>query len=49
MLLALLVASISDISMTLTDTDVKYLLLYFEQNYGLTSEKKMTAVAGGKL
>ena len=25
----------------LTDTDVKYLLLYFEQNYGLTSEKKM--------
>ncbi len=24
----------------LTDTDVKYLLLYFEQNYGLTSEKK---------
>ena len=27
----------------LTDTDVKYLLLYFEQNYGLTSEKKLTA------
>ena len=27
----------------LPDTDVKYLLLYFEQNYGLTSEKKMTA------
>ena len=25
----------------LTDTDVKYLLLYFEQNYGLTSEKKL--------
>ena len=25
----------------LTDTDVKYLLLYFEQTYGLTSEKKM--------
>ena len=24
----------------LTDTDVKYLLLYFEQTYGLTSEKK---------
>ena len=23
--------------------DVKYLLLYFEQTYGLTSEKKMTA------
>ena len=22
---------------------MKYLLLYFEQNYGLTSEKKMTA------
>lgn len=30
----------------LTDTDVKYLLLYFEQNYGLTSEKKlMTALS----
>lgn len=27
----------------LTDTDVKYLLFYFEQNYGLTSEKKITA------
>ena len=27
----------------LTDTDVKYLLLYFEQNYSLTSEKKMLA------
>lgn len=27
----------------LMDTDVKYLLLYFEQTYGLTSEKKMTA------
>ena len=27
----------------LTDTDVKYLLLYFEQNYELTSEKKITA------
>ena len=27
----------------LTDTDVKYLLLYFEQNYGLTSEKKLMA------
>lgn len=25
---------------TLTDTDVKYLLLYFERNYELTSEKK---------
>ncbi len=27
----------------LTDTDVKYLLLYFEQHYGLTSEKKLMA------
>ena len=27
----------------LTDTDVKYLLLYFEQNYGLISEKKLMA------
>jgi len=27
----------------LTDTDVKYLLLYFEQNYGLTSENKLMA------
>ena len=27
----------------LTDTDVKYLLLYFEKNYGLTSEKKLMA------
>lgn len=27
----------------LTDTDVNYLLLYFEKNYGLTSEKKMMA------
>ena len=26
---------------TLTDTDVKYLLLYLEENYGLTSEKKL--------
>ena len=25
----------------LTDTDINYLLLYFEQNYGLTSEKKL--------
>lgn len=25
----------------LTDTDMKYLLLYFEENYGLTSEKKI--------
>ena len=29
----------------LIDTDVKYLLLYFEQNYGLTSEKKLMAAA----
>ena len=27
----------------LTDTDVNYLLLYFERNYELTSEKKITA------
>ena len=27
----------------LTDTDVKYLLLYFEENYSLTSEKKLMA------
>ena len=27
----------------LADTDVKYLLLYFEENYGLTSEKKLMA------
>lgn len=26
---------------TLTDTDVNYLLLYFEENYGLTIEKKI--------
>ena len=26
---------------TLTDVDIKYLLLYFEQNYGLTVEKKI--------
>lgn len=26
---------------TLTDTDVKYLLLYLEENYGLASEKKL--------
>ena len=29
-------------STTLTDMDVKYLLLYFEENYGLTVEKKIT-------
>ena len=28
-------------STTLTDMDVKYLLLYFEENYGLTVEKKI--------
>ena len=28
-------------SPTLTDVDIKYLLLYFEKNYGLTSEKKI--------
>lgn len=27
----------------LIGTDIKYLLLYFEQNYGLTSEKKLAA------
>ena len=26
---------------TLTDVDIKYLLLYFEENYGLTVEKKI--------
>lgn len=32
-------------SSTLTDTDMKYILLYFENTYGLTSEKKiMTAM-----
>ena len=30
----------------LTDTDVKYLLLYFEQNYELTSEKKIETAIG---
>ena len=28
-------------SPTLTDVDVKYLLLYFEEHYGLTVEKKI--------
>ena len=28
-------------STTLTDVDIKYLLLYFEENYGLTIEKKI--------
>ena len=30
-------------STALTDTDMKYLLLYLEETYGLTSEKKITA------
>ncbi len=30
----------------LTDTDIKYLLLYFEENYGITSEKKISAALG---
>ena len=28
-------------STTLTDMDMNYLLLYLEENYGLTSEKKV--------
>ncbi len=32
-------------SPTLTDVDVKYLLLYFEENYGLTREENHDAVA----
>ena len=28
-------------SPTLTDVDIKYLLLYFEENYGMTIEKKI--------
>ncbi len=28
-------------SPTLTDVDIKYLLLHFEENYGLTIEKKI--------
>ena len=28
-------------SPTLTDVDIKYLVLYFEENYGLTVEKKI--------
>lgn len=28
-------------SLTLTDVDIKYLLLYFEENYGLSVEKKI--------
>ena len=27
----------------ITDTDMKYLLLYFEETYGITSEKKIAA------
>ena len=30
-------------SRVLTDTDMKYLLLYFEEHYGITSEKKISA------
>lgn len=30
-------------STALTDTDMKYLLLYFEKNYEITSEKKISA------
>ena len=30
----------------LTDTDMKYLLLYLEENYGLTSEKKIENAIG---
>ena len=30
-------------SIALTDTDMKYLLLYFEKNYEITSEKKISA------
>ena len=32
----------------LTDTDIKYLLLYFEENYGLTSEKKIQKCPGNR-
>ncbi len=32
----------------LTDTDIKYLLLYFEENYGLTSEKKNPGCPGNR-
>ena len=30
----------------LTDTDMKYLLLYLEETYGLTSEKKIETAIG---
>ena len=30
----------------ITDTDMNYLLLYLEETYGLTSEKKITAAIG---
>ena len=33
-------------SSVLTDTDVKYLLLYFEENYGITNEKKIQHALG---
>ena len=29
-----------------TDTDMKYLLLYLEETYGLTSEKKIETAIG---
>ena len=32
-------------SSTLTDVDIKYLLLYFEEHYGLTVEKKIEDAA----
>ena len=31
-------------STALTDTDMKYLLLYLEETYGLTSEKKLSLI-----
>ena len=33
-------------STALTDTDMKYLLLYLEETYGLTSEKKIETAIG---
>lgn len=33
-------------SSVLTDTDIKYLLLYFEENYSITSEKKIQHALG---
>lgn len=34
------------IGTAITDTDMNYLLLYLEETYGLTSEKKITAAIG---